>query len=150
MGSCASKQEPEDEPSSEKKIIVAAPSGNTLGFKVRPTITVKDIKKKILTKEQIPIHLQRIFFGKKQLYDFETFWSYHLPEDANLQLKVRNDGTQKVKVKVFDLAALITEEKGFAKKPPELILKGKSLKFDQKFSELNLDTNDVIDFQIVN
>ncbi|KAA6355436.1 MAG: hypothetical protein EZS28_049038, partial [Streblomastix strix] len=87
MGSCASKQEPEDEPSSEKKIIVAAPSGNTLGFKVRPIITVKDIKKKILTKEQIPIHLQRIFFGKKQLYDYETFWSYHLPEDANLQLK---------------------------------------------------------------
>lgn len=70
------------------QIFVRSPQGHTITLNIEGnpgSTTIEHVKAKILTKEAIPINLQRLTFAGKQLDEQRTLASYHI-QKGNIRL----------------------------------------------------------------
>jgi ubiquitin len=79
------------------KIGVHTLTGQTIGFDVKASETILDLKEKIQDKEGIPTNDQRIIFAGEQLEDGLTLSSYGIRANARVHLVRRLRGGAKTK-----------------------------------------------------
>lgn len=64
-------------------------NGKTITVDVHGSETIKNVKMKIGEKEDIPVHLQRLIFGGKQLNDDLSLSDNNIHNNATLHLMLR-------------------------------------------------------------
>ena len=74
------------------QIFVKIVAGKTIKLGVQITDTIANVKMKILDKEGIPFHKQRLLFAEKQLEDHQTLFGCNVFMKSTLYLVVSLTG----------------------------------------------------------
>jgi ubiquitin len=77
---------------STKQIFVKTLTGQTITLDISDSDKISDIKKKITSKQQIPIDQQRLVFSGKELEDDKTIEAYNIEKGSTLNLVIRLKG----------------------------------------------------------
>ena len=136
-------------------INVITPKGKKISLDVEPDDTIKDVKKKIKNKENIPVKDQRLIFDDKLLDDHPTLRDYKVkhgdtikmepmtinvvtPNGKNISLDVEpTDKIQDIKKKILDKEGIPVDEQ-------RLIFDGKELDDHPTLKDYKIKHGDTI------
>ena len=74
------------------QLLVRTVSGRTVSLEVSPEETVESVKKQLQERENVDCYNQRLVFAGKELEDNELVSSYHISEDATVEMLFKISG----------------------------------------------------------
>ena len=79
-------------PSPSMQLLVKTVSGRTVSVEVEPSEPVKCVKKLLQERENVDIEHQRLVFAGKELEDEKEIGSYHISEEATIEMLFKMAG----------------------------------------------------------